>query len=261
MSFNPSAPESRAGASIRAQQASKRLGLFVTAWTQGCEREFCTSTRSGKFRVRMRLAPLSNPMDNAIIEYINTVELESAFTADLKILAIDVRSAEERGDGHLRKSVHIPYDDWVSMSDSASAMLNRAVAEDKMLVFHCMYSRERAPACAKIAAAAQPQLQVAVLRGGFQQLMVDMFKDERLRTLFENLKPERWVDGGRQGPVWAPDAAANNTVFQPSRRLPTRRPAAAAPTAAAAPVAAAALDLDAAFPNLSEHILHRGGRA
>eukprot|EP00930_Biecheleria_cincta_P072849 TRINITY_DN60192_c0_g1_i1.p1 TRINITY_DN60192_c0_g1~~TRINITY_DN60192_c0_g1_i1.p1 ORF type:complete len:130 (-),score=25.70 TRINITY_DN60192_c0_g1_i1:321-710(-) len=73
---------------------------------------------------------------------------------------IDVRSSEERADGHIKNSRHIPFSDWEELEDSseanAAARLLSSAADGgaSHLVFHCMYSKERAPRAADFAASA-----------------------------------------------------------------------------------------------------------
>jgi rhodanese-related sulfurtransferase len=125
-------------------------------------------------------------------------------------VVVDVRSSGERADGTLRGSRHVPYERWVDDHDDARALLQRASEAGAHVIFFCMYSRERGPACARIAAARHPELRVFLVRGGFQQLMTQLWASDgehaaELRTLFENVKPERWVRHGRQGLVWSSD--------------------------------------------------------
>jgi hypothetical protein len=69
-----------------------------------------------------------------------------------------------------------------------------------------MYSRERAPQAAMAAASACPGLQIAILRGGFQQCMAQLWGVNSNGEFFEAVVPERWVKMDKQGLVWAPDA-------------------------------------------------------
>ena len=149
------------------------------------------------------------------LEYVEPEELYQLL-ADGELTVVDVRTEEERADGCIAGSLHAPSEEWANERDlgpTASAAVQRSGA----LVFHCMYSRERGPRAARVAArAVGGASRVLVLRGGFQQCMAKLWRDvgERAESatggaeenvLFEGVRRERWVPNGRQGLVWRGD--------------------------------------------------------
>jgi rhodanese-related sulfurtransferase len=156
-----------------------------------------------------------------------------------EVIVVDVRSSEERADGHIAGSVHVPSEQWSlwhhewpdeggpsqvvrkGLGSDARALLDRVADscsgaggddDGPLLIFHCMYSRERAPRAAQNAADADPCVRVAVLRGGFQQMMAQLWvgggaSDGGGSGLLVDVVPERWLPNGRQGLVYAPDLA------------------------------------------------------
>ncbi len=123
-------------------------------------------------------------------------------------IVIDVRSEAERADGRITGSLHVPFEQWSRDGLDASAADVVASAGGRQLIFHCMYSRERGPTCARIAAASHPEASIALLRGGFQQVMAQLWNDSAPQSaLIEGVRRDRWVEGpGRVGLVWGPDA-------------------------------------------------------
>ena len=93
-------------------------------------------------------------------------------------------------------------------SEQAQSILTSSASNNALVLFHCMYSRERGPTCARIAQSFQPELRVAILRGGFQQAMATHWVDSAPPSaLLEGVRRERWVQGpGKQGLIWGPDA-------------------------------------------------------
>ena len=161
-------------------------------------------------------------LDDAL-EFVEPEEL-AQLLADGGIV-VDVRTEEERADGFITGSLHAPSEEWaneVDLGPTASAAVQRSGA----LVFHCMYSRERGPRAARVAARAIGDAsRVLVLRGGFQQCMAKLWCDvdecaERARrgaeenALFEGVQRERWVPNGRQGLVWRGDLSEALSGFE-----------------------------------------------
>lgn len=157
-----------------------------------------------------RLPSLSLPdgMQCHAIDTIEPAELAQAITIGRNIIIIDVRCDEERADGRIAASVHVPFDCWrrEELHELAIKLLDSAANQSALLVFHCMYSRERAPTCARVAAAWRPDVRVSLLHGGFQAMMATLWDDVSPPTCLEGVKRDQWVDGpGRQGLTWRSD--------------------------------------------------------
>lgn len=178
------------------------------------------------------LAALKLPeLAETVVDSIEALEL-AELLAEGTATVVDVRSAEERADGFVAGSVHVPSELWdrwhttpgqspvrQELQCDAKELLAAAVAENNLVVFYCMYSKERAPRAAQAAAEVEPSATIAVLRGGFQRLMAQLWHDanhvegeERSRNggksvgpLFESVRCDHWVPNGRQGLVWKPD--------------------------------------------------------
>jgi rhodanese-related sulfurtransferase len=138
--------------------------------------------------------------------YITPEELEGAVTDGATV--VDVRSAEERADGAIAGSVHVPAPDGL-LGEGVRQLL---AARDN-LIFHCMDSAERAPRAAhdwmRIAG---PGTSARVLKGGFQKFVTFVHDQTngsgagaQAQALLENLNLEKWVRVGGQGLVWGPD--------------------------------------------------------
>mgnify|MGYP002631352688 CR=1 FL=1 len=162
------------------------------------------------------LSALSLP-DGALLDHIEPIELPEALSTGTAIV-IDVRSTTERRDGCLAGSLHIPAREWVTADEDCTRLLrsiqtgaNARGSLAKHWIFHCMYSKERGPQCARAAAGmAGPGVHISVLRGGFQRCMAELWPSSKhLVTahpqLFDSVHIERWVEHGRQGLVWRAD--------------------------------------------------------
>ena len=150
--------------------------------------------------------PLDVPDGMQCLATIDPSELAEALGAGATV--VDVRAAEERADGFIAGSVHVPFDHFErdTLHESVREVLDAAAARSARIIVHCMYSRERAPMCARIAAAWRPALPIAVLRGGFQAAMAQLWDDAAPPALLSSVRRERWVAGpSRQGLTWAPD--------------------------------------------------------
>jgi len=140
------------------------------------------------------------------LDYVEPSELEQAVDGGATV--VDVRSLEERADGAIARSVHVPYtearDEW---KDSARRLLSGR----HDLIFYCMDSCERAPRAAyEWSRIASPKTSVKVLKGGFEKTVAyaagatpgaRVAKDGNL--VLENLNLMKWVRIGT-GLVWAP---------------------------------------------------------
>jgi rhodanese-related sulfurtransferase len=194
-----------------------------------------TKQRRGGGALGSGLAALKLPdlALDPVIEAVEPSELE-ALLAEGATVVVDVRSVEERADGYIAGSVHMPSEHWnrwhtaagqsperQELHTDAAALLAEAVVQDKQLLFHCMYSKERAPRAAQAAADAEQDARIAVLTGGFQRLMAQLWEEDedgsagdgaaseagrrRHQQLFESVRREQWALNGRQGLVWKPD--------------------------------------------------------
>ncbi|KAL1525005.1 hypothetical protein AB1Y20_019881 [Prymnesium parvum] len=157
------------------------------------------------------LAALHLPLEQPATHYIEPLELEQALRAGAAL--VDVRSARERADGHLSRSVHLPAREWAAPAAAAAALEQLALLAGRppsTLILYGMYSRDRAVRCARAAAAAAAGTRVLVLRGGFQQCMAQLWPGSARvarpsAALFASVRAERWGELGRQGLVWLPD--------------------------------------------------------
>jgi rhodanese-related sulfurtransferase len=169
------------------------------------------------------------------VDFVDPLEL-AGLLADRAVTVVDVRSAKERADGYIAGSVHVPSERWErwhrapgqspvrqDLHSDAKDLLTTAAAEDKVVLFHCMYSKERAPRVAQDAAEAEPNARIAVLRGGFQRLMAQFWRDGEgepggdttTGLLFESVSCDQWVPNGRQGLVWKPDLEPLHMSHEP----------------------------------------------
>lgn len=144
--------------------------------------------------------------EGSTLNYVEPSELRSVLKEPGTVI-VDVRSAEERADGHIANSKHIEASEWDidGLTGAARELVDSIDPAKQRLVFHCMYSRERGPRSALATTKARPELSVAVLRGGFQQCMTKLYPEAK-DDLLVGIKPDRWVDYGRQGLIWLPDA-------------------------------------------------------
>lgn len=124
--------------------------------------------------------------------FISVADLCSKLLDNTPIVVVDVRD-EDRAGGHIKGSVHAP-----------SAEFERAVGayvtqwkDAEMVVFHCMLSQMRGPACARTfqravddavktgSLASAPQ--VLVLEGGFRAFARGYSKERQV--LYEEFRP------------------------------------------------------------------------
>ena len=149
--------------------------------------------------------------------YIEPTSLASELLQEGTV-AIDVRTAEERTDGYIAGSLHIPATEWDALKPTSSIMaLHPTLEYATHLIFYCMYSRERGPRAATAATWAQPGLRVSILRGGFQQCMAQLWDGDCDRSILAGVQQDRWVPNGSQGLVWANDmlfSAAGSAVLE-----------------------------------------------
>ena len=123
-------------------------------------------------------------------------------------VVIDVRSDEERADGYLAGSLHIPSEQWDlrgGFHDSARSLVESVADGSKRLIFHCMYSSQRGPRAARAALEFNPDLRVAVLRGGFQKALTLMWEQDTQPPMLEGVRRNRWAHDPREGLVWGPE--------------------------------------------------------
>ena len=69
-------------------------------------------------------------------------------TSTKGLVVIDVRSAEEFGEGHIKGAVNMPSDCW-SRRDFVDDVVKQ-YSSSSTIVFHCAQSRIRGPTCAKM---------------------------------------------------------------------------------------------------------------
>jgi rhodanese-related sulfurtransferase len=167
---------------------------------------------------------------SGFVDVVDPSEL-AGLLAEGAVTVVDVRSTKERADGYVAGSVHVPSERWErwhrapgqspvrqELQLDAKDLLTAAAAEDKLVLFHCMYSKERAPRVAQEAAEAEPEARIAVLRGGFQRLMAQFWRgsdDAEESLLFKSVQCDQWVPNGRQGLVWKPDMEPLHMSSQP----------------------------------------------
>eukprot|EP00392_Amoebophrya_sp_AT5.2_P012310 g12408.t1 len=80
---------------------------------------------------------------------------------------IDVRDADRAEGGHIPTSLHVAS---MSFRKRLPSLVENFKGTKKTLVFHCMYSQSRGPACARLFADAigeDDPCKVRILRGGF----------------------------------------------------------------------------------------------
>jgi len=63
-------------------------------------------------------------------------------------VVIDVRSAEEFDEGHIREAVHLPSDWWTRQGFVDDVV--KQYSSSNTVVFHCAQSRIRGPTCARM---------------------------------------------------------------------------------------------------------------
>jgi len=81
------------------------------------------------------------------------------------VVVVDVRDLDRAG-GHIRGSVNIHAEDFIR-----NAPHHAAQWRDKKVVFHCMFSQQRGPRCARaFARVASQNTRVFVLVGGFRSM-------------------------------------------------------------------------------------------
>lgn len=99
------------------------------------------------------------------------------------VVVVDVRDLDRAG-GHIRGSVNIHADDFVRNASKHSAEW-----KGKKVVFHCMYSQQRGPRCARaFAQVASPETQVFVLVGGFRT----MAAQPQCKDVLEGFQEMKW---------------------------------------------------------------------
>ena len=82
-----------------------------------------------------------------------------------KFLVVDVRDEDYDAKWRVPGSVNFPSETFGD--DAMSELADLAHGKDA-IVFHCMYSQQRGPTCARMFAAKYPEVTVKVLRGGYQ---------------------------------------------------------------------------------------------
>jgi hypothetical protein len=154
----------------------------------------------------------------------------SEVAAFARIVVVDVRSREERSGGFIAGSVHMPY--MAHFSEDAvidGGVLERAVAAalagasggaggaggaggggGVLVVFHCMYSKERGPRAAKLARAFLAEtfpgesVSVRILSGGFHKWLGLFNGKPSAAALLDGVVLSRWTPTP-EGLVWEDD--------------------------------------------------------
>eukprot|EP00933_Yihiella_yeosuensis_P032546 TRINITY_DN26150_c0_g1_i1.p1 TRINITY_DN26150_c0_g1~~TRINITY_DN26150_c0_g1_i1.p1 ORF type:complete len:307 (+),score=46.46 TRINITY_DN26150_c0_g1_i1:59-979(+) len=173
-----------------------------------------SSGRKPRFR-GSGIAALSLPETKQETGVVESMDIPSLLMDGAVV--VDVRSQEERADGFIKGSVHIPYAEWEALSqgwegNSASRLLRslaaRSASTPVHLVFHCMYSKERAPRSLSYAQrvleeSSPNSIRLSLLRGGFQKFMTHFWPHHQ--DLLESVEPQQWIPYLTQGLVWRPD--------------------------------------------------------
>ena len=68
--------------------------------------------------------------------------------ANKDVVVIDVRTRMEYGEGHIKGAKHMPSDFWYDTSFVDNVV--ESTMGIKRVVFHCAYSQQRGPKCARI---------------------------------------------------------------------------------------------------------------
>lgn len=91
------------------------------------------------------------------IEYIETTDVAAILNQhDVKI--IDVRGEYEYQDGHIPNAINIPSDKWENIQMIDELALEHGRNGTSTVIFHCMYSQQRGPSCARRYAARKVEL-------------------------------------------------------------------------------------------------------
>ncbi|KAJ3293661.1 hypothetical protein HK104_004299 [Borealophlyctis nickersoniae] len=109
------------------------------------------------------------------LDYIEPTELQELLQdtskkagADFRV--IDVRLADAFSKSHVPSAVNVPTDDFLAAPDK----VYEANKDAKVLIFHCVHSQQRGPACARAFANAAeekqgPKPRILVLKGGYHE--------------------------------------------------------------------------------------------
>uniref|UniRef100_A0A6U3WS96 Rhodanese domain-containing protein n=1 Tax=Ditylum brightwellii TaxID=49249 RepID=A0A6U3WS96_9STRA len=104
------------------------------------------------------------------------------------VVVVDVRGSDQRG-GHIPGALHFPYETF----DPSSLITTLSSKKTpKRLVFHCMFSQQRGPACAQRthdfinSQRQRPEISVRVLLGGFHS-WINRFVDPRGQVLDQRM--------------------------------------------------------------------------
>lgn len=131
-----------------------------------------------------------------IIEYIEPQVLKEALAnKESGFVIIDVRDSDWTG-GNIKGSINVPSSSRIWDLDAGTSEAQKFVSgfleRRETVVFHCLKSQVRGPACAKIfvqvartVAGGGAAPKVLVLKGGFETFY-QRFKDENA-ALFENI--------------------------------------------------------------------------
>lgn len=132
-------------------------------------------TLEGMQAKRPKAKPITLPEPPADLAQVQPRDLPSLLG---KVTIVDARPAADRAKGHLAGSVHVPQEHWDLLSKEARALCECG----RRLVF-------LEPHCAKAAARAYPELDVAVL--SFRQCLAELWPGhkELFRDVSEDLEP------------------------------------------------------------------------
>ena len=99
------------------------------------------------------LAALLIPPDEEGLTFVEPLELAALLATPGAAIVVDVRSEEERTDGYIAGSVHMPSELWnpwqfepgaspvhTGLDSAALGLIAEAASAGTQLVFHCMYS-------------------------------------------------------------------------------------------------------------------------
>ena len=113
---------------------------------------------------------------------------------------VDVRDQQDHGHGHLKNSIWIPF--------PLFHVKNYAFLDSfRIVIFHCMLSKYRAPKCAeKYFAVKSENQQVFILKDGFQGLMMDQIWVQNHLDLFQDYDSSYWHEENDQEEYYDPCA-------------------------------------------------------
>ncbi|CAE8612923.1 unnamed protein product, partial [Polarella glacialis] len=156
---------------------------------------------------------------------------------DSKVIVVDLRG-EDRQAGIIEGTVHIPVMDVMTHLDD----LSQQWSEKHLVLFMCMYSAHRAPACANwYRGKSDPKQRVGILEGGFrgweaEGLPCKKLADESLGKAADKLAMQIGQDfvdkhvakkGSHVPAPYSSPHSANGTIMTPSRQVPSYVPLAA----------------------------------